>query len=419
MNKSIKIILVGVVSLLIGGCTMDPALLKEGWSSSQHDELLDILKKDKYGSMCNLKSQYETYLRTKDAKILNKLAFGYAQNLANSCIDLNKFRASQRSRNGRRIKTHFELNIQKANATKIMADLRDGKDIEEILKPYIPTHPQFKRLLSEYQSLKNGSDKAKLRVVKLNIERLKLMRNLSWNNYILINVPEYKFRMFEGGKKSMEFNVVVGKKNWQTPIFASTMKYIVLNPAWHVPDNIARAEYIPKLIKNPYALKKKNMVIRKDYNVGSKEIDPKSVNWKKYLTKEYKHKNLPYKIIQKSSRRNALGTVKFIFPNRFSVYMHDTQSKGLFKRKDRAYSHGCVRLSEPQKLLKHVSNNYTGSSYSSIKKGRKKTKYLNLQKNIPVQIGYFTAYVNESGSLEFFKDVYGYDSSMKLKGGAI
>ena len=161
------------------------------------------------------------------------------------------------------------------------------------------------------------------------------------------------------------------------------------------------------------------MVIRTDYNVGSKEVDPKSVDWKKYLTKEYKHKNLPYKIIQKSSRRNALGTVKFIFPNRFSVYMHDTQSKGLFKRKDRAYSHGCVRLSEPQKLLKHVSNNYTGSSYSSIKKGRKKTKYLNLQKNIPVQIGYFTAYVNESGSLEFFKDVYGYDSSMKLKGGAI
>jgi len=421
MNPNIKMIMVVIASLIVSGCTMDPALLKEGWSSSQHDDLLEILRTDKYGSMCNLKSQYDKYLKTKDAKILNKLAFGYAQNLANSCIDISRFKLSQRSKNSRRIKTHFELNLQKANATKIMLSLRDGKDIEDILKPYIPTNPQFKRLLKEYHSLKNSSDKTRLRIVKLNLERTKLMRNLNWNNYVLINIPEFKFRLFENAKKSMEFDVIVGRKNWQTPIFDSVMKYVVLNPTWHVPDNIARSEYIPKLIKNPYALKRKNMIIEKVDGKSSKEVDPKSVNWKSYMTKAYKNKNIPFKIVQKSSTRNALGTVKFIFPNRFAVYMHDTQNKSLFKRKVRAYSHGCVRVSKPQELLKHIANNYTSTNYNNIKSGknRRKTKYVNLGKNIPVQIAYFTAYVDESGSMHFFKDIYGYDSSMQLKGGAL
>ena len=160
------------------------------------------------------------------------------------------------------------------------------------------------------------------------------------------------------------------------------------------------------------------MVVRRDYNIDSEPVDPKSVDWKLYLTKEYKHKNLPFKLIQRSSNRNALGTVKFMFPNRFSVYMHDTQSKSLFKRKKRAYSHGCIRLSQPKALLKHVANSYTSGGFDAVQKRSKtkKTNYVNLKQQIPVNIVYFTAYVDEGGALHFFDDVYGFDASQKMKG---
>jgi len=406
-----------VATLLISGCTnLGPR--PEGWSYSQQSALLHILETDKYASLCELKPTYEKYLQTKDPKLLNKLLVGYTQNLANSCIDVGAFKASQRAKKARKIKTHYEIVLQSAKASDIMLQLQSGKSIEDILKPYIPTSPQFKRLMNHYRTLRSKGESQALKKVKLNIERTKLMKPAAWDTYVLINVPEYKFRLFEHGSNIMEFAVVVGKRAWQTPIFSAILKYIVLNPAWNVPDNIAREELIPRLVRNPGLLKRKNMVVRRDYNIGSEAVDPKSVDWKLYLTKEYKKKNLPYKLIQRSSSRNALGTVKFMFPNRFSVYMHDTQAKSLFKRKSRAYSHGCIRLAEPQKLLKHVSDHYTSHGFDAIQKrsSTKKTNYVNLKQDIPVRIAYFTAYVDEDGTLHFFDDVYGFDASQKMKG---
>jgi len=404
--------------LLISGCTnLGPR--PEGWSYSQQSALLHILETDKYASLCELKPLYEKYLESRDAKLLNKLMVGYTQNLANSCIDISAFKASQRAKKSKKIKTHYEISLQRAKAADIMLQLQSGKAVEEILKPYIPTSPQFERLLSHYHALLPKGESEALKKIKLNIERTKLMKpEAKWQDYVLINVPEYKFRLFEHGSKVMEFAVVVGKRAWQTPIFSATLKYIVLNPAWNVPDNIAREELIPKLVRNPHYLKRKNMVVRRDYNIDSEDIDPASVNWKLYLTEEYKHKNLPYKLIQRSSSKNALGTVKFMFPNRFSVYMHDTQAKSLFKRKKRAYSHGCIRLSEPQRLLKHLSDGYTSQGFAAVQKrsDTQKTNYISLSRQIPVHIVYFTAYVDEDGVLRFFDDVYGFDKSQKLKG---
>jgi len=412
-------ILLGVLLLLIfSGCSVNTGPRPEGWGYAQQSDFLEILKEDKYASLCELKPLYEKYQKTKNPALLNKLLIGYTQNLANSCINLAAFKASQRAKTTRKTKTYYEIQLQSAKTSDIMLQLQSGRSIEDIFKPYIPTSPQFERLLSHYHSLKSSGEGGALRKVKLNIERTKLMKPKKWDTYVLINVPEYKFRLFENTSQQMAFNVIVGKRAWQTPIFTSTLKYIVLNPAWNVPDNIARAELIPKLLRNPNYLSRKNMVVRRDYNIGSEPVDPKSIDWKLYLTKEYKHRNLPYKLIQRSSSRNALGTVKFMFPNRFSVYMHDTQSKSLFKRKKRAYSHGCIRLSEPQKLLKHVSSRYTSQGFETIRKrsGTKKTNYVNLTQHIPVRITYFTAYVDEGGVLHFFGDVYGFDKSQKLKG---
>ncbi|NPA50845.1 MAG: L,D-transpeptidase family protein, partial [Epsilonproteobacteria bacterium] len=247
----------------------------------------------------------------------------------------------------------------------------------------------------------------------------------NWDTYVLINVPEYKFRLFENGTKVMEFKVIVGKYKWQTPIFSSTMKYIVINPTWNVPDNIARKEIIPHLVKDPVGyLKRHNMVVRRDYNIDSPPVDPRSVNWKKYLSKEWENKELPYKLIERASTRNALGQVKFMFPNRFSVYMHDTNKKYLFNNAQRSFSHGCIRLEKPFDLLRHISTNYTATpienpkEYLALLRRKKKrdTTYINLVRTIPVHIVYLTAYVDEDGVVRFFNDIYRYDAIQHVRG---
>jgi hypothetical protein len=408
-----------IALLVLSACSpVGPGLKNGGWRYSQKSDFLKILASDKYASLCELKPVYNKYQQTKDPKLLNKLLIGYTENLANSCIDIKSFKASQRAKKASKIKTHFSIVTQSVSAGTIMSQLSAGQSIEEILSPYVPASPQFDRLLRQYHAQKSAGPTESLRKIKLNLERTKIIKPADWSTYVLINVPEYKFRLFEGGVKTMEFAVIVGKKAWQTPIFSSSMKYIVKNPTWNVPDNIAREDIIPKLIRNPGILKRKNMVVRRDYNIDSSPVNPKSVNWRKYLTEEYKHKELPYKLIQKSSSKNALGTVKFIFPNRFSVYMHDTQAKGLFSRQNRAYSHGCIRLQQPKRLLEHVMNNYTATPYTEAKKkaGKSKMSYINLTQKIPVHIVYLTMYVDESGVLHTLNDVYGFDASQKLKG---
>ena len=408
-----------VAVLLLGGCSgVVPGSGKAGWRYSQKSDFLDILATDKYGSLCELKPMYAQYLQTKNASLLNKLLVRYTENLANSCIDIGRFKRAIRAKEAAKIKTYFAIEKQHVSSGAIMSQISAGKSIEEILSPYVPTSPQFSRLLDRYHAMRSGGPTESLRKIKLNLERTKIMKQAAWSTYVLINVPEYKFRFFEGGVKTMEFAVIVGKKAWQTPIFSSTMKYIVKNPTWNVPDNIARAEIIPKLLRNSSTLKRKNMVVRRDYNIDSTPVNPKSVNWKKYLSEEYKHRELPYKFIQKSSSRNALGTVKFIFPNRFSVYMHDTQSKGLFNRQTRAYSHGCIRLQQPKRLLRHVMDNYTATPYTEpVKKaGKVKMSYVNLTQKIPVHIAYFTAYVDEGGALHTLSDVYGFDAMQHIRG---
>jgi murein L,D-transpeptidase YcbB/YkuD len=158
------------------------------------------------------------------------------------------------------------------------------------------------------------------------------------------------------------------------------------------------------------------MVVKRDYGLDSPTIDPRKVNWKEYLKPEWETKELPYKIIERSSTRNALGRVKFMFPNRFSVYMHDTNMKKLFNYTQRAYSHGCIRLEKPMELLHYLGKNYAKEptvDINSLLKA-KKTKYIALSEYIPVHIVYLTSYA-ESDGVRFFNDIYGFDRITRLK----
>ena len=418
MRKIVKGGMLVAGMLWLAGCTGGPHFGDaQGWSSSQKREFERILARDEYASLCGLEPLYRQYLQNRDTRILSKLLVGYTENLANSCIDLNAFDALQKERRKRKIHTKFTYYRQNASASRTLGALREGRSVEEILKPYIPPMPQFRRLLSAWHSGYGATEKHKIR---MSLERAKLMKPDPelWQTYFLVNIPEFKVRFYENGSEAFEKKVVVGQKTWQTPIFSSMMKYVVLNPTWNVPDNIARAEEIPKLMRNPRYLKRKRMVVLRSYDIDSTPVDPRTVDWEKYLSPEWKKKELPYKLIQLPAKGNALGRVKFMFPNGNSVYLHDTPAKHLFKRKYRAYSHGCIRLHKPMEMLEYLaSHGYLSKNWEEVRAllDTWKLKTVSLSRPIPVHVGYFTAYP-APGGMVFSPDVYGFDKLMRLKG---
>jgi murein L,D-transpeptidase YcbB/YkuD len=171
---------------------------------------------------------------------------------------------------------------------------------------------------------------------------------------------------------------------------------------------------IPRTLRDPGYLKRHRLVIRRDYNLDSPSLSFNALNPQEYVGGKGV---VPFKFIEPPSKRNGLGRVKFLFPNHHSVYMHDTQSKYLFKRKVRTYSHGCVRLERPTKLLEHIVKNYTSLAWAEAQKkyNSLKTHYISLTKRLPVHTAYFTTYIDDDGKLQVFKDIYGYDKLQKLK----
>ncbi len=247
----------------------------------------------------------------------------------------------------------------------------------------------------------------RIKQIRLNLDRIKWLHERQAKRHIIINIPSFTLYFEENAKLRQQMRVITGRKKNPTPIFSNTVKTIVLNPYWNVPKSIIQKEMIPKLLKNPNAMARKGIEIRKGWSKDAPLVSGASVNWAQYRYS----KVMPYHFAQVPGYKNALGKVKFLFPNQFSVYMHDTPNKKLFKRTSRAFSHGCIRLHQPRELLKTFSTfNDTVDFEKSQKrlKGKKKA-YLNLTNQVPVDVVYLTAYVDYDGVLQFRDDVYGYD----------
>ena len=409
-----RILLAVLSAAVLSGCVGAPDTTggdTEGWRSAQKREFLNILETDKYASICNQQALYESVKESQNSKLMTKMLVAYTKNLANGCI----VNPTLTQKVGGKTKETYGIYKQQVSESDIKMKLKAGHSIEKILKPYVPEFNQFSCLIKTHNRLKNDGNvsAATLRKVRLNIERVKLMKPGLGKNYALINIPEFVVRIIEDKKTAVMMNVVVGQRKMKTPIFSADLAYITLNPQWSVPDSIARNEVIPDLLKDPNYLTKNRMVMRETYDLNSKPLSPSSVNLKKYVGgKGY----VPFKFIEVPSKKNGLGRVKFIFPNHHSVNMHDTQSKNLFKRKVRTFSHGCVRLAEPSLMLDYVSKHYTSTSPEEIKKkyDSLKTNYVKITKRLPVHTAYFTSYMDECNNLLQFDDVYGFDKLHKL-----
>ncbi len=248
----------------------------------------------------------------------------------------------------------------------------------------------------------------KRELIKLNIERHKLFSKIYDNEYITINIPEFSLKYYQHGTLMDDIYVVIGREDRPTPIFSDILEYIVLNPSWIVPQGLMRKDYIPKLVDNPFAMEDEHIHIHQKPSRYSPEINTENVNWSQYLEPG---RHIPYYFMQYPGEDNVLGQMKFIFPNKYNVYLHDTNSKSLTTLKYRLYSSGCVRLSKPFSLL-HILSQHTKYSGDELVDfiGAGKTKNVPLKKRIPIHIRYFTVFTENGYAPSFRKDFYGIDA---------
>jgi L,D-transpeptidase YcbB len=244
--------------------------------------------------------------------------------------------------------------------------------------------------------------------IALNLERWRwLPRNLG-RRHLLVNVPAFELRVIEAQQTVMRMRVVVGRPYRRTPIFSATMTYLVLSPYWHVPPGIAVRDVLPAVKKDPAYLAEKGIRVFHGWGVEEREIDPGGVDWKSLSARSF-----PYRFRQEPGNKNALGRIKFMFPNWYNVYLHDTPLRELFLPARRDFSSGCIRIERPFDLAYYLLRSDSRWSREAVNAAAAidVETTVPLPEPIPVHILYWTSWADD-GAVEFREDIYGRDPGL-------
>lgn len=261
----------------------------------------------------------------------------------------------------------------------------------------------------------NNTPWEKFKTIALNLDRYKLLPDTLPPKYIWVNIPSFYMQVWEEDSIAFQSRVVVGKPDTRTPLLSSRITDMITYPQWTIPTSIIVKEVLPGVKKNPdYFTKHGYSLVTEQGD----EVDPHSVDWNRYT------KGIPYKVVQGSGDANALGILKFNFSNKYSVYLHDTNQRYLFKNAMRSLSHGCVRVQEWQKLANYLlqtdslnrknseSGSYAPADSLRVWMKRKEKHYLPVRSRMPLYIRYFTC-AGQGGKLKFFDDIYGEDKILR------
>jgi murein L,D-transpeptidase YcbB/YkuD len=308
------------------------------------------------------------------------------------------------------------FDLRAPDAEQFLETIASSGDVRATLDNFNPQHPQYRALRTELalarrsQAVESAnaaivdvsprskdrtepkSEAARIDTLLANMERWRWLPHELGSAYVMVNVPDYTLKVVNLGRTAWSTRIVVGRPGeYATPLLAEKMNYITINPTWNVPPSIIRNEYLPALARDPNALARVGLKIEHDRD-GSIHIS------------------------QPPGERNALGRIRFNFPNRFLVYQHDTPNKNLFDKTSRAFSHGCMRIQYPDQyaeVLLRISQPEDGSSAQSIRSmyGHSE-RTINLKKPIPVYITYQTAFVDDSNQLQIRRDIYGIDQKI-------
>jgi murein L,D-transpeptidase YcbB/YkuD len=278
----------------------------------------------------------------------------------------------------------------------------------DVVRPVHPEYAALEKALSNLQpqaGSEAGDDDAARRIA-LNLERWRWVPDDMGDRHILVNVPAFHMAVREHGHAALEMKVIVGKTDKATPIFSAPMKEIVFSPYWNVPDSIAEGETAPAAARDPGFLSRNNIEVLRRGGGRDAVVDPGSVDW----SDADSVKSLVFR--QKPGAKNALGHVKFLLPNQYDVYLHDTPADSLFSRQGRALSHGCVRLDQPEALAQYLLRDNPQWDNAKIKEAMQQEEetHVALKVPLPVYIVYFTAWPRTDGGVDTWPDVYGYDA---------
>jgi murein L,D-transpeptidase YcbB/YkuD len=245
----------------------------------------------------------------------------------------------------------------------------------------------------------------------LNLERRRYFPDYLGDRYVFVNIADFELKVVDTDpatlkeKTLFDSKVVVGAPYHQTPIFSADMTYVEVNPYWTVPPSIAVKEMLPKLRQDPGYLAKNHLVLLSGWTAEAKPVNPRSIDWKTVRAGHF-----PWRIRQEPGDDNALGHIKFMLPNQFDVYLHDTPAKSLFARSSRAFSHGCIRVGDPFDLgaLLLGPAGYTRARLDALRATNQRT-VIRLKAPVPVYLTYLTAWVDKDGTVQYRNDVYGRD----------
>ncbi len=248
-----------------------------------------------------------------------------------------------------------------------------------------------------------------IRQIKVNMERWRMLPHDFGRRYILVNIPNFELGVVEDDQILMTMRVVVGRTSRRTPVFSGTMTYMELNPYWHIPPTIAREDILANIWKDPEYLLKTNIRVFKNWKAQAPEINPDSIDWSQITAK-----NLSFKLRQEPGPSNALGRIKFMFPNKFDVYLHDTPARALFKKTKRSSSSGCIRVEKPIELAEYLLRDDPKWTHEEILAAinSNKRQVVLIREPIAVHVLYRTAWVDEDDTIHFRDDIYGRDKML-------
>ena len=316
-----------------------------------------------------------------------------------------------------RLSENLDPTLALPDPSEVIRSIEIRSDPATYLRSFQPDQPQFealRRKLIELRSAsggkKTGATSSEIRAILVNMERWRWLPHDLGPYYVNVNVPEFMLRVVEKGKVVHTARVVVGKPDKQTPIFSNEMQEVVFNPVWNVPNSIKTEDLLPWLTSgggwyggNTAILEQHNLHVK----YGGREVDPRSIDWGRVDIRNFE-------IYQPPGPNNVLGHIKFVFPNKHDVYMHDTTMRNYYGQSYRAESHGCMRVENPDQLalvlLKH-DQGWTQARVASAIRGSG-DNHVVLEQKIPVYISYFTLRVNDDGSISTFGDIYGHDARM-------
>ena len=378
------------------------------------DNLKKIIKEKQFTAVLNavqprhngyweLKNGIKDFLDSIDTKKYTYVAYPYKKG---SSKDSMIFRTSLRKR------------LSESGCIEPGAEITSAAELTAAIKKF-----QIQKGLKEDGKISaalikvmNTSDTERFKRIAITLDKYKQLPEEMPEKYIWVNLPGYYLQVWDNNSLALSSNIICGRPETRTPLLTSDITDMITYPTWTVPTSIIVKQYLPRLRNNPNYLSRIGLHL---INNKGEKIDPGSVNWGKYS------KGIPYAVRQSSGDNNALGVMKFNFTNPYSVYLHDTNQRYLFKNSYRALSHGCVRVQEWEKLAFYIAsndsiNNKDGNTLNyntdSIKNwlGRKSHRVIRVKDKIPLFIKYFTC-ESKNGKIEFYDDMYGEDKILREK----